>query len=404
MNIFVYGGNWYNRGDESAIRAMIDELLIEYPKANIRLHINNGQLVQFYYNNIPQVQSFNHPTGRNKLKCIPYYLSIYSLGKINLLKGENRVNFEKFIDTVQWADIVVYAPGGPMIGDLYDAKFLLDQLDIIRLSGTPYVFFAPSMGPFRKNKRRIRKILNSADLICLRENISQKYIQQLGIDKETIVTLDSAFQHNINFEQNEKIFQKDIELQRYMNAHKKNIGITVTDLLWHRNFKNGQAASQIQEAFEKFLKYILCKGYGVVFIPQLFGKDNDMKYMQSFAKGECYVVSDENDCYYQQYLISKMYAVVGMRYHSNIFSAKMGTPFVSVSYEQKMEGFMEKAGLSDYCISIERLSAQTLVSKFELMEKNYSEYKAYLSDKKEEFKSMSHATTDMVCKVIDGIQ
>ena len=69
-----------------------------------------------------------------------------------------------------------------------------------------------------------------------------------------------------------------------------------------------------------------------------------------------------------------------------------------------MEGFMEKAGLSDYCISIERLSAQTLVSKFELMEKNYSEYKAYLSDKKEEFKSMSHATTDMVCKVIDGIQ
>ena len=34
--------------------------------------------------------------------------------------------------------------------------------------------------------------------------------------------------------------------------------------------------------------------------------------------------SEERDTYFQQYVIGKLYAVVGMRYHSNIFSAKMG--------------------------------------------------------------------------------
>ena len=41
-------------------------------------------------------------------------------------------------------------------------------------------------------------------------------------------------------------------------------------------------------------------------------------------------MDDMHDCYFQQYIISLIKAVVGMRYHSNIFSAKMGTPFVSV--------------------------------------------------------------------------
>ena len=69
--------------------------------------------------------------------------------------------------------------------------------------------------------------------------------------------------------------------------------------------------------------------------------------------------SEERDTYFQQYVIGKLYAVVGMRYHSNIFSAKMGIPFVSVSYEQKMKGFMQSIGLSEYCIDLNELSEKT---------------------------------------------
>lgn len=85
----------------------------------------------------------------------------------------------------------------------------------------------------------------------------------------------------------------------------------------------------------------------MIFIPQLYGNGNDYDLMSQYVTSSesCYVVkadSDLYDAYFQQFLISKLYMVIGMRYHSNIFSAKMGTPFVSISYEQKMQGFMKK--------------------------------------------------------------
>lgn len=123
--------------------------------------------------------------------------------------------------------------------------------------------------------------------------------------------------------------------------------------------------------------------------------------MKSFAIQNCYVMSDKYDCYFQQFIISKIKAVVGMRYHSNIFSAKMGTPFVSVSYEQKMQGFMKKAGLLEYCLPISELSANSLSNKFEGMMSNYDEYKSLLAIKKAEFKKESSKTTELVCQILN---
>lgn len=74
-------------------------------------------------------------------------------------------------------------------------------------------------------------------------------------------------------------------------------------------------------------------------------------------------------------MIGQLYAVIGMRYHSNIFSAKMGTPFISISYEQKMKGFMEKMNLAEYCIDLKTLSKDTIENRFEQLVNHYDEYK-----------------------------
>lgn len=52
-----------------------------------------------------------------------------------------------------------------------------------------------------------------------------------------------------------------------------------------------------------------------------------------------------------------------MRYHSNIFSAKQLTPFISITYEQKMLGFMKESGLEEYCIDVNELNADILWKK-----------------------------------------
>jgi polysaccharide pyruvyl transferase WcaK-like protein len=40
---------------------------------------------------------------------------------------------------------------------------------------------------------------------------------------------------------------------------------------------------------------------------------------------------------------------IGVRLHSLIFSAKMGTPFLGISYDPKVDGFLDMLGMSPVC-------------------------------------------------------
>ena len=125
--------------------------------------------------------------------------------------------------------------------------------------------------------------------------------------------------------------------------------------------------------------------------------------MYSYSTYKCFVLSDKYDCYFQQFIISKLYAVVGMRYHSNIFSAKMCTPFVSIAYEQKMSGFMKKIDLSEYCLDIKDLSYENLQAYFNRLEENYLTYKSNLKNIHNNLREESYQTTKYIEVIIDEI-
>lgn len=398
MNILIVNCHWGNRGDESAIRAMIDELQCSYPNANIYVQAALGSFDSFPENE--KVRVIPTFPGKKKRRLPLDLVSIYTKGLINI-SSEARVFFE----TLKKADIVLHAPGGPSIGDLYlpQERYKLWRLDLIRRSGVPYVFYAPSMGPFKnesRNKIR-RKVLLESSLLCLREEISEKMVNDFIPEKKTVVTLDSAFQHPIDMSANEKLFWEYHELASFVENGDNVIGMTITDLQWNYAYSgNVEISNRIRNVFSKFIEYLTENGYKILFIPQLFGESGDARYMLSFCTDNCFVMSDKYDCYFQQYVISRVKAVVGMRYHSNIFSAKMGTPFISVSYEQKMLGFMKKADLLDYCIDVNDLSYELLVSKFNNLLDQYSEIHRYLEIKKDTFRNESHKTTDLVMELI----
>ena len=80
----------------------------------------------------------------------------------------------------------------------------------------------------------------------------------------------------------------------------------------------------------------------------------------------------------------------------------MGTPFISIAYEQKMIGFMKKAGLEQYCVKISELVTDIIYDKLSMLINNYEEYKETLMIKKEEFALEAHKTTDLVVDSICG--
>ena len=70
----------------------------------------------------------------------------------------------------------------------------------------PYMFYAPSMGPFQREERNSwrKKVLEHSEAIVLRDPISEKYVRDFVPDKTISLTLDSAFQHDVNIEQNKE--------------------------------------------------------------------------------------------------------------------------------------------------------------------------------------------------------
>lgn len=398
MNFFIVNVHWDNRGDEAAIRSMLMELLILSKSNTVSIQRAIGKFG--YFPKQEKVSLVNEFPKSGKKGVIEYYLALLTNGKI-LLSKESK----DFYRALKRSDLVLHAPGGPSIGDIYlnQETTKLRRLRLVIRAKKKLMFYAPSMGPFEnegRNKTR-RYILNHADKIVLREAISKGYLEKLGINKEAIITLDSAFQYDFPVAPYVEQFNEYRELSDFVkHCDGKVLGMTVTDLLWNSKYKNSGTDRIIRESFTVFIDWLIADGWGIVFIPQLFGNGNDFAYMESFVKQGCMVVDDKYDCFFQQYVISKMNAVIGMRYHSNIFSAKMATPFISVSYEQKMSGFMDKAGISEYCLDINDLSYDSLKSKFEKMICSYDEYKALLVAKKSKFKAEAYQTTRIAVELV----
>ena len=402
MKILVIHAHTANRGDEAAVKAMVDEILLVAPDSQITISINGST---FYPKMDPRVKQINRvPVPHSMIGKLDFYIMCMTKGKLALIKKH-----KEFIEEIKTSDLVLHAPGGPSLGDIYiqNEILYLKRLKLVKDLGIKYMFYAPSMGPFKtkKHEKKRKLVLRSAEKIYLRDPISMEYLKGFIRDIDVELALDSALQHDIDLEKNAEILDSYTELSSFIQRHDKCIGITITDLKWHPAYKESGIDLTIKSVFNKFIRSRIDEGYGIVFIPQLYGKGNDTTLMKEFCMDQthCMVIdanSEQFDTYFQQYVISKLYAVVGMRYHSNIFSAKMGIPFVSVSYEQKMLGFMNKIGLEHNCIKVKELSAEKLEQTFLDLILHYSETRRELESKHEWMKSESGKTTKAVFEIL----
>ena len=63
-------------------------------------------------------------------------------------------------------------------------------------------------------------------------------------------------------------------------------------------------------------------------------------------------------------IISNLHALVGVRYHSNIFAAMMKIPNISIIYEDKMRGFLKECGLESLGLDLYDLDRDKLIKRF----------------------------------------
>lgn len=396
MKIAIVNVHWNNRGDEAALFAVLQGVRKLHPDAEITIILKDSKaIVQF-----PEVEGLQYSPGQFKARIWDIWLSAISRGTLGINK-----TLKQTVKTLKEVDLIIYGPGGSVINDRFfwrkQMEYLLPFI-CAKLFRIPLFVAAPSMGPFDSDKpNRIRKwLLKTPQVMCVREEISRQYLSEIGVRENVHVTIDSAFMDEVNLAENEKKLNKEKDLSEFLATNEKVIGITITDFKWHVKYsKDIQLLDRIENSFLKYISKLESQGYGIVLIPQLFGNQNDANYLKKYCSDRTLIMSDVEDAHFQQFVISKLYAVIGMRYHSNVFAAKMGTPFLSVIYEEKMEGFLDLAELNEYSIPLQEISSEALEEKFDLVVSNHAEIKNKLEVKGEVWKHQAKKTIEYLSKV-----
>ena len=135
MNILILHAHTANRGDEAAVKAMVDEILAVRPDTNITICINGNT---FYPNMPKQVKQIGRmPKLHSKMALLEFYL--FYLTNARFAASKECKEFKK--ELLQ-ADLVLHAPGGPSIGDIYSKVEKLTSDDL----GDPLLFKAGFRG------------------------------------------------------------------------------------------------------------------------------------------------------------------------------------------------------------------------------------------------------------------
>jgi len=334
-----------------------------------------------------------------RLAYLDAVLTLFTWGRLSLTRRGRR-----FLAAARSADLVIHAPGGPSIGDLYggrtgDLPYLYRLYITSAVLRKPFFIYAASMGPFTNTvmNRLRRAVLSRASGIVVRDEVSASYLrEQLGVASQ--VAADSALQDPVPTSASATTPGLDGLLER-LTRHKY-VGLVVSDLKWHPRHREDQAtADRIIQAFRGLIRHLAQEGYRVLVVPQVFESwiDSGVPEALSAAAPEIVeVLADDLDSDDQQYIIGKLYCMISLRYHPVVFAAKASVPFVAVTYEHKSEDFIRRLGLSEYAIRAENVGEQQLIDRFRAVEEHHEELTRRIGRLVGDLVEESRVTTDRV--------
>lgn len=351
-----------NRGDESAHRGFMSTLTEAYPDCKITvLFFNRLQKdVNEFIVKHPNI-SYKIVTSERPGRLFIPLVKLYAMGRISLSVLSLLPSVRRIIKYYKQADYIVGAPGGINLGGFQDWIYLA-MFNIAKDLNCNLAYFARSIGPFSEAteesalfKKKCEELFKYFSVLSLRDDKSIELAKNLSLN--AIETIDSAFLGDKIACDIPSQFEQDVDNSEY-------IVFVPNCLVWHYRYKS-LSLDNITTMWAKLLDRFLVEypTKKIVMLPQTTG------YCESVPDGYIFfnkikalsstpdrvVVLDERyGSDIQQRIISKSKLLVGARYHSIVFAINQGIPFVSLTYEHKMSGFLSMIGLSANQINIEK--------------------------------------------------
>ncbi|HHV61483.1 MAG TPA: polysaccharide pyruvyl transferase CsaB [Firmicutes bacterium] len=270
------------------------------------------------------------------------------------------------------ADLLI-SGGGGLLQDATSSRSIPYYLGIVLLAkvlGVKVFFYAQGVGPVRGLIGRclVRFVGNIVDSITVRDEASCRLLRELGVKRPRVtVVADPVFglavpQSSLQPRRTGEVFENQGNTRLYPAGRPAAPVIGIAVRRW-------KSFTQYQEAIIEFA-HELYKGICAQFLFIPFHYPGDLELSREMARRIREVSNGANIKIIEEYqgpeavlsVVRKVDVLVGMRFHSLVFAALVGTPFVAISYDQKVDAFLsllgeEKAG------DVENINKMCLVDK-----------------------------------------
>lgn len=261
----------------------------------------------------------------------------------------------RIIHEIKSCDLLL-SGGGSLLQDVTSRKSLLYYLSVLALGWLfkkKVMLFAQGIGPIRDEllRRLTRFVCSKADLITVRDIDSLSELKKIGVQQDKVhLTADSV----LTLPQAGKECGREILRRFSVPEDKPLLAVSVRE--W------GSDENYIREIAKAVDAVAAEKDAFVVLLPLQHSVDTEIcKRLQRSLKCAQSVVVDY-PCDTEEFLsiIGNCMLLVGMRLHALIFAAVMEIPFVALSYDPKIDGFVkEVSGCS--AGKVETVSAESII-------------------------------------------
>ncbi|MDA8235334.1 MAG: polysaccharide pyruvyl transferase CsaB [Clostridia bacterium] len=290
------------------------------------------------------------------------------------VKAVNRWKIPEILLAVQKCDLLI-SGGGSLLQDVTGAKSVVYYLGIVRLAkllGKPVMFYANGVGPVTKplTKMLINLIGNKVDTITVRDEQSLNDLREMGVNKPMArISADPAL--GINREVIDLNHGRELLKNLGLEVHegKPILGICVRE--W-------EGLTEYTTKIGRVADGLAAQGWQVVLLPMHHPKDVEpSRRVAKVMTSPAIVVEEEYHVKDTLAMIGNLDFLLGMRLHALVMASVMHVPFLGISYDPKVDRFLELIGLEG-AGAVQNLDEEILREKLAEKMCKRSELREYL--------------------------
>lgn len=309
-----------------------------------------------------------------------FNISVISLNKENTLRYHSHIHCYSNGDkqckkVIKNCDIFILGGGG-LLQDETTIFNIFRWTKYLKLANDFNKFtmlYANSIGPlnYRFSQKVVKSLLDRVNLITLRDNTSKELLNKIGISKNVYVTNDPVFSYKLIKDKEISSFKDIRKLYRFPEKYIcvsirhwfdtiPLIPVSICTKLNLRTHKNQQHYLQYVSNIAQIVDY--CNQtlkLPIVFTSFLVDRDNKVAddIIKACHSSGNLILNDQNlSCEDMLNIISHSEFTIGMRLHSIIYAVCTETPIVALSYTEKVRAMIQKLGLENVCLDVNKFS------------------------------------------------